>query len=1063
MYKSKRGWRSFRRIIKTSFMMLLFCNFLIYTNVNSLTNLVTNSKNTNFVPQTDNSPSVKNTIAPVEQVNQLNNFYDNSCVNVYYYGEPYDSLILFTMEKRSFITGKGVSTMVAISDLNGTIIAYKEIDSNFLISLGESLTSCSAEMINSTTVLYGDPYATLWNFETGVTVKLGFYGHHELEYVSTRDTIFVLEQREREIDGKLFMTDLINEYDLNSNLIWSLDTYDIIGIQNYCPFIDYEGQYKIDVTHGNTIFYDEEEDIIYYNSRNLNTFYKIDYSTKNIIWSLGEYGDFTLYNKHGIIMDNLFYHAHSIERIADNTFILFDNDRHNQTDSYSRTSRIVELVIDDVNLVANESFTWEAPRSYWSGYWGNADLLPNGNFFGVFGTPSHAESEIGARLVEVNREGELIWELNYDWVSQYYSYGIYRAQRFNYKPTIFESEDVLLTPKDDVEVSWKVAYNFKTESDIQGTYTIYLNNSVVQSGFHVFDKFWKPSYLNTNLGKLSAGYYNLTLVLSDNEGHISTSEVSISIQNFLIKRNGPTRIELGQINSNITWAGVTISPLSFNITIDGFLRLADSWIGENIILDLNSLSIGVHLVEFQIFNQSLSVFNDNFNVSIYPLEAPYFYLIAEDIDLEWNKTSILSWSIYDALPNYVEIYLDNDILTTFKWENTTQAFEIETPLLDEGYYEIKFKAFDQNMLVNESVSFLHIYSPAVPIFVETPQNTLYWGIPAILRWEIHGGSAFYLYRNDSLIFEQLFYSKYIRVNIQDWWTTNWFPGIYNVTLFIEDAGGHSIVYEQWISVLLEFGDPYGDDFLQDDSFFYFNGQASVGPADNEYTTITSSYSNGFITLDMGEGEEILNLDGDDFWIIATGGVYNVRVSNDPSVFFDFLESGVGNESFDLGNIRFNKARYIQIVYSSGANIQVDAIEAIHYRILTEEDDPPEIVPLEDLSVGENNSFVELIWEVHDATPWNYSIYVDNSLVFSYPWRNDPEIIYPYEISHEGTVNVTLVLFDLFGNSIEDTVLIDVLAISSEKTSFSLIFACSVMVVSQVIKTLKKRKSMSIAT
>ncbi|MHA1199874.1 MAG: aryl-sulfate sulfotransferase, partial [Candidatus Heimdallarchaeaceae archaeon] len=383
MYKSIQQCHKIRRILLFSFIVILFSNSLIYTEVGSNPNIAL------FELYDSQDITIHLQEQPMELDTSLNNFYENASFKAEYFGEPLESHILFTLEKRNLTTNNGIASLVAITDLNGTIIASKEIDQTRLNSLGLGISSCSAEMVNSTTVLYGNPNATLWNFETDTSVSLGFFGHHELEYISKRDTIFVIEQATRIIDDKLIVTDYINEYDLNSNLIWSLDSYDFVGSQKHCPFISYPDESLIDVTHGNTIFYDEEEDILYYNSRNLNTFYKIDYVTKDVIWSLGEYGDFTLYDKYGTIQSNLFYHAHSVEKTSEKTFVLFDNDRHNQTFAHSRTSRIIELVIDDTDMVANVSFTWEAPQSYWSSIWGDADMLPNGHFFGTFGTPTH--------------------------------------------------------------------------------------------------------------------------------------------------------------------------------------------------------------------------------------------------------------------------------------------------------------------------------------------------------------------------------------------------------------------------------------------------------------------------------------------------------------------------------------------------------------------------------------------------------------------------------------------------------------------------------------------------
>ena len=48
-----------------------------------------------------------------------------------------------------------------------------------------------------------------------------------------------------------------------------------------------------DLTHSNSLFFDAENDILYYNARNPNTFYKINHSSSEVIWGLGEHGNFS--------------------------------------------------------------------------------------------------------------------------------------------------------------------------------------------------------------------------------------------------------------------------------------------------------------------------------------------------------------------------------------------------------------------------------------------------------------------------------------------------------------------------------------------------------------------------------------------------------------------------------------------------------------------------------------------------------------------------------------------------------------------------------------------------
>jgi hypothetical protein len=83
-------------------------------------------------------------------------------------------------------------------------------------------------------------------------------------------------------------------------------------------------------------------------------------------------------------------------------------------------------------MTARETWSWEAPTSYWTPFWGNAIVLPNGDIMGVFGPPTHQFAQnqpwnftnTGAVIVEVNPQGQVVrtWTFPVGW-------GIYRVQQ----------------------------------------------------------------------------------------------------------------------------------------------------------------------------------------------------------------------------------------------------------------------------------------------------------------------------------------------------------------------------------------------------------------------------------------------------------------------------------------------------------------------------------------------------------------------------------------------------------------------------------------------------------
>jgi len=282
---------------------------------------------------------------------------------------------------------------------------------------------------------------------------------------------------------------------------------------------------NMDVTHSNSVFWDIEDDMIYLNIRNLNTFFKIDHKTGEVLWGLGEHGDFTLFDHYGIQRQNLFYHSHALKKVDNSTFILFDNDYLNKTNANNHRSRLLEITINETTMTANISWVWTGVDEYYSAYWGDVDRLPNGNRFGAFGTQTHPGTDIGPRFVEVNEAGEIVWEMYYKGGK----YGIYRAERYRQSPILSTPEDKMTAIGDPIRITWQTWYNFRSKITMKGSYKLYRDGNAINDGEVVFDKFWRPTNLTFDLNSLEQGKYIFTLVVADEGGHTAEDTVIVYV------------------------------------------------------------------------------------------------------------------------------------------------------------------------------------------------------------------------------------------------------------------------------------------------------------------------------------------------------------------------------------------------------------------------------------------------------------------------------------------------------------------------------------------------------
>ena len=304
--------------------------------------------------------------------------------------------------------------------------------------------------MNYDTLMYeGEPENSthFWDLKTNQTADFPMVsGHHDIIYNSLTRTFLTLTSYIREIDGKNVLMDKIVELDMTGNTLWSWDTYadGHFDLSDNCQCNEtntVNGERVIDLTHGNSLQWNFEENVIYFNMRHLSTFCKINRTTSQTIWCLGEHGDFTLLGTNGKPVPSLWYDAHDVHELQPDVFLMFDNEYHNTTaappcpatfEETNAHSRILEITVNEQNKTARVSWSWEAPRLDWSPYWGEADILPNGDAIGTFGSESHylpgsgitspLSNSTGAVVIEVNPKGEVMRTYTFP-----YGWGIYRV------------------------------------------------------------------------------------------------------------------------------------------------------------------------------------------------------------------------------------------------------------------------------------------------------------------------------------------------------------------------------------------------------------------------------------------------------------------------------------------------------------------------------------------------------------------------------------------------------------------------------------------------------------
>lgn len=212
--------------------------------------------------------------------------------------------------------------------------------------------------------------------------------------------------------------DFLVEFNTQGVITWSWSALDHLDPQRkradfdntYYPlFSPTTGAQAKDWSHGNGMIYVAEDDSLIFSMRHQDWVIKIDHKTGDIVWKLGDEGDFTLNG------DRWFFHQHSPELQPDGSLVLYDNGVGDPyRDSSLWNSRPMRFQLDTQTMEATIAWV-DDHESYVSMIAGDIDRLSNGNFLILDSTvtesvtmpfPSHS------RIREVNPStGEWVWVL----------------------------------------------------------------------------------------------------------------------------------------------------------------------------------------------------------------------------------------------------------------------------------------------------------------------------------------------------------------------------------------------------------------------------------------------------------------------------------------------------------------------------------------------------------------------------------------------------------------------------------------------------------------------------
>ncbi|MHA2250133.1 MAG: NosD domain-containing protein [Candidatus Kariarchaeaceae archaeon] len=297
-------------------------------------------------------------------------------------------------------------------------------------------------------------------------------------------------------------------------------------------------------------------------------------------------------------------------------------------------------------------------------------------------------------------------------------------------------------------------------------YTVFKNNTIIQFG-SVSDGNWTSSVI-LSLEGMSAGLYNYTIMVFNDLGKKAIDIVWITVTPDLVTPSidSPMNItfEEGSIGYSITWTGNDANPWQAIILLNSTEVYNEYWIGEKVILDLDSLALSAGVYNFTciLIDKSGNQVSDTVIVTIEVLvpDTTYPTLIppSSTTYIEGTTGNYLTWVAGDAHP-FAYQWLVNDTFAGFQpWDGN--SFNISIDGLSAGIWNITITVSDlagNNVTATVFVEVLpippDIFAPRIsqPATLELYENT-----PGSIIWEVADDSPDYyiIYRNSTLVVQR---------------------------------------------------------------------------------------------------------------------------------------------------------------------------------------------------------------------------------------------------------------------------------------------------------------------
>lgn len=486
---------------------------------------------------------------------------------------------------------------------------------------------------------------------------------------------------------------------------------------------------------------------------------------------------------------------------------------------------------------------------------------------------------------------------------------------------------------------------------------------------------------------LSVGSHTIR-IWTASSGDLSKSlDVGVSVtvddsDSPTIDTPGDIQISEGDPSANVTWDPYDANPSRYEVLDTGAGWLSGSWDGSDIVVVLDTLTLGDHTLTITVYDINENSVSDQVDVSVVDDSPPYITPIS-NYAISEGAPHTLTWTISELHPHQFEVLEDSISIDSGVWDGNDISVVLNG--LDLATYNYTLIVTDTNnnkATHSVLVTVVDGTNPMIPSESDIAYPEGYSG--ESITWtpsDLHPIS-YQVWKNGTPVFSGSW-------NITGESITVFVDGLsvalHNYTLVVTDIGGNIGKDEVFVTVFSAII-PYVDHPIDQ--------SISEGSINNNIT---------WNPLDLNPLGYIIYRNSQ----IITSGPWN---SSSETI-------SVPLEGLNLG--QYNFTLYI---YDDEANSAVDTV-----WITIIDTTSPTIDSPADISFKERTSEYNIVWNLTDLNPLKYEIYKNSVRLQQEYWNSLFEIVtISVEDLSYGVYNYTIIVFDSSNNTKTDEVVVTVL-------------------------------------